>query len=96
MKGRSSNWKDVDDSSCASVILHGVARLTQAGSVMSACKCSLFGRDQKPHDPRDWLAAEAEDVEQSQVGALAILCELAADLAHFLDFVFCFSCNQQG
>ena len=72
MRGRSSNWKDVDD--CASV-----SRQTFAGrvGVMSACKCSLFGRDQK-RTIAHWQSSASWQ----------------QTIAHFLDFVFCLSCNQ--
>ena len=83
MRGRSSNWKDVDD--CASV-----SRQTFAGrvGVMSACKCSLFGRDQKPHDPRRRTISSGR--------ALAILCELAADHRSFSRFCFLFAISRDN
>ena len=74
MRGRSSNWKDVDD--CASV-----SRQTFAGrvGVMSACKCSLFGRDKKPHDHPDSCFPQVPISSASW----------QQTIAHFLDFVFC-------
>ena len=73
MRGRSSNWKDVDD--CASVCRQAFAGRV---GVMSACKCSLFGRDQKPHDPRRRVGAHWQSSASWQ-----------QTIAHFLDFVFC-------
>jgi hypothetical protein len=79
MRGRSSNWKDVDD--CASV-----SRQTFAGRVGHAnAHCSAVIKNPM-----------IRDAEQFQVGAhWQSSASWQQTIAHFLDFVFCLSCNQQ-